>query len=217
MKKKTLNQINELYTNNLKENIIHNSNTVGWPTTQSQYLRFDILNKVINQKKFIKQKNISISINDYGCGIGEHLVSLYNLQGIKINQYNGYDISSDMIKEAKKKLNLFDCKLNFFKSAQISTIASYTFVSGTFNVKFQSSNNDWKSYIIKRLENINKFSSNGFAFNMLSTHVDWKDKKLYYGDPSFFFNYCKKNFSKYVTLIHDYPLYEWTILVKKKI
>jgi hypothetical protein len=38
---------------------------------------------------------------------------------------------------------------------------------------------------------------------------------LYYADPLFFFDYCKTRFSRFVTLIHDYPLYEFTILVRK--
>jgi hypothetical protein len=53
----------------------------------------------------------------------------------------------------------------------------------------------------------------GFAFNLLTTFVDWKKDVLYYADPMHYFEYCKKNFSRYVTLLHDYPLYEWTLLV----
>ena len=39
---------------------------------------------------------------------------------------------------------------------------------------------------------------------------------LYYADPLFFFDYCKNYFSEKITLIHDYDLYEFTILVKKE-
>jgi hypothetical protein len=38
---------------------------------------------------------------------------------------------------------------------------------------------------------------------------------LYYADPLFIFDYCKKNFAKNIRLMHDYDLYEFTILVKK--
>jgi hypothetical protein len=44
--------------------------------------------------------------------------------------------------------------------------------------------------------------------------VDWKQDDLYYGDPLFFFDHCKRTFSRTVTLLHDYPLYEWTIHVR---
>ena len=38
---------------------------------------------------------------------------------------------------------------------------------------------------------------------------------LYYADPLFIFDFCKRNFAKNISLIHDYDLYEFTILVTK--
>ena len=38
---------------------------------------------------------------------------------------------------------------------------------------------------------------------------------LFYADPCFFFDHCKKHFSKNVALLHDYGMYEFTILVRK--
>jgi len=64
---------------------------------------------------------------------------------------------------------------------------------------------------------MNKKSIKGFAFNMLTKYSDREYMKeyLYYADPLFIFDYCKRNFSKKVALIHDYELYEFTILVRK--
>lgn len=38
---------------------------------------------------------------------------------------------------------------------------------------------------------------------------------LYYGDPMFIFDYCGT--FKNVALLHDYGLYEFTIIVRKEI
>ena len=38
---------------------------------------------------------------------------------------------------------------------------------------------------------------------------------LFFGDPLFFFDYCKRNFARNVALLHDYDLYDFTILVRK--
>ena len=38
---------------------------------------------------------------------------------------------------------------------------------------------------------------------------------LFYGDPLLFFDFCKRNFSRNVALLHDYGLYDFTILVRK--
>ncbi len=58
-----------------------------------------------------------------------------------------------------------------------------------------------------------------FLFNMLTKYSEkeYMRDNLYYADPLFIFDYCKRNFSKQVALLHDYGLYEFTILVKKNI
>ena len=38
---------------------------------------------------------------------------------------------------------------------------------------------------------------------------------LYYADSLFIFDFCKREFEKNISLIHDYDLYEFTILVTK--
>ncbi len=40
---------------------------------------------------------------------------------------------------------------------------------------------------------------------------------LYYGDPIFFFEHCRTTFGRHVALLHDYPLYEFTILVRLQV
>ena len=52
---------------------------------------------------------------------------------------------------------------------------------------------------------------------MLSTYSDVERRRadLYYADPHMVFDYCKRTFSPAVALLHDYPLYEFTILVRK--
>jgi hypothetical protein len=57
-------------------------------------------------------------------------------------------------------------------------------------------------------------SRRGFAFNLFTTYVDWKEDHLYYGDPGFFFDFCKRELSRSVALLHDYPLWEWTMVVR---
>jgi hypothetical protein len=60
-------------------------------------------------------------------------------------------------------------------------------------------------------------SSKGFAFNALTKYSD-EDKMqdyLFYSDPLYLFDYCKKHFSRNVALLHDYNQYDFTILVRK--
>jgi hypothetical protein len=65
---------------------------------------------------------------------------------------------------------------------------------------------------------MNSLSRAGFAFNALTKYSDAEFMRpdLYYADPLFLFDHCKCRYSKFVALLHDYPLYEFTILVRKE-
>ena len=62
----TLDKISNLYSGNLSEHG-DQSKAVGWPTADSQELRFEKLTQVI------PEIDDSFSVNDYGCGYGAHL------------------------------------------------------------------------------------------------------------------------------------------------
>ena len=181
---------------------------VDWNGEESQFLRFKKSSKVI--------KNNNFSIADIGCGYGKYVDYLQN--NFKIFDYIGYDLSQEMIQIANKNYKNYK-NMNFMHINNMSDIevSDYSIASGIFSVKMQHSNKDWLSYISETLVKINEKTTNGFAFNMLSKYSDkeFMRDNLYYADPLFIFDFCKRNFSKNISLIHDYDLYEFTMLVKK--
>lgn len=204
-----LDQIKGLYSSNLTANGVK-SVSVGWNSPESQALRFQKLTSVI------EAHSVPVVVNDYGCGYGAHLNYLEKACGISVAGYTGYDLSEDMLDAARSELSWFTGDLSLICSSQISTLADYTFVSGTFNVRFEADESTWKEFIEKKLDEIDAHSRKGFSFNLLSTYVDWKEDHLFYGDPCYWFDLCKRKYSRSVSLLHDYPLYEWTIAVNKR-
>ncbi len=73
-----------------------------------------------------------------------------------------------------------------------------------------------RSYILDVLD---RTSRSGFAFNCLTSYSDADKMReyLYYADPCALFDLCKRRYSRNVALLHDYGLYEFTILVRKQI
>jgi hypothetical protein len=129
--------------------------------------------------------------------------------------YQGYDLSAAMIEQAEA---LFSHEANVrFLSDPTRLIASqYTLASGLFNVSLGTPPAVWEEYMSATLDNIASITTRAFAFNVLTAYSD-DDKRrsdLYYADPLFWFSHCRQRFSKYVALIHDYPLYEFTIHVR---
>jgi SAM-dependent methyltransferase len=156
----------------------------------------------------------NFSLLDYGCGYGAMLVFLKTQYADF--QYLGLDISEEMIAQAIKN-HVPDANVSWKTNLAEGEQCDYTIASGIFNVRLGTGDEEWKKYILDTLDNINKHTNKGFSFNMLTSYSDKEYMRdyLYYADPAFFFDYCKRNFSKYVAVMHDYPLYEFTIIVRK--
>jgi SAM-dependent methyltransferase len=204
MNKKILRQINKYYSDKVIEHGA-SSQGVDWNGKESHFLRFEQLCKVLDGKN-------KFTLLDYGCGFGS-LIEFLNKAKYQYD-YFGFDISSEMIKKAK---SIYSSKNIFFSSVLNKSCFDYTVANGIFNVKLDSSEEDWIKYVEETLLKINNISEKGFSFNILTSYSDIQHKKnyLYYADPLYFFDFCKKNFSKNIALMHDYDLYEFTIIVKK--
>ena len=205
MTQQTIKQIEDLYTDNLKEHGT-SSESVGWPNKQDHALRFEKLFQGVDLTRIR-------SLNDLGSGYGAVLEYLISYDKA-LESYFAYDISQDIL-DAIDIQRYKQTNIKKFLEPNLSTLADFSIVSGIFNVRFSETDELWQDYILKTLSNLNENSIQGFSFNLLSTYVDFKKDHLFYGDPLFFFDYCKRKFSRYVSLHHDYPLYEWTMVVKK--
>jgi len=196
--------VRDLYTGSLAE---HGpaSKSVGWKDEASQLLRFGKL------AELIEAGDEPVAVNDWGCGYAAMFGYLDRLLGPRLARYTGYDISAEMIDAARKAVA--DPRASFVLGAELAE-ADHTFVSGTFNVKLDAAEEEWGRWVRERLVELARVSRRGLAFNLLSTYVDWKEDHLYYGDPLVFFDFCKRELAPRVSLLHDYPLYEWTILVR---
>ncbi len=199
--------VEALYTANLAEHGI-TSASVGWPDADAQRLRFDKLAYVIE----LDAPQDEVTVNDWGCGYGAMFRYLDERPDVRLGGYTGYDISADMLDAARGFVD--DPRARWVQGAHVTETADFTFVSGTFNVRLDAGDEAWTRYIEETLLELGARSRRGLAFNLLTTHVDWRKDDLFYADPTHFFTFCRENLSRYVTLLHDYPLYEWTIAVR---
>jgi len=181
---------------------------VDWNGEESQTVRFAQLCKIIDPK------TPNFSLNDLGCGYG---ALLDYLRGKHANcTYLGVDVSQEMIKVAEQRHATAD-QARFITAAEPDEVADYGLASGIFNVRLGRSDAEWFDYLQATLDVLDRTSSLGFAFNCLTSYSD-EDKKrdyLYYADPCRLFDLCKRRYSRQVALLHDYGLYEFTILVRK--
>lgn len=176
----------------------------GWKNEASQTLRFEKLTQLLSG-------DAHFTINDLGCGYGalfEYCATRYDM-----TTYVGYDISEAMLEAARERIR--DARARFLQTTRIVEPADYSFASGIFNVKLDMPESQWAEYVWNVLDSMYEMSVKGFAFNCMTTYVDFRAPTLFYADPLKMFDHCRRNYSPCVALLHDYPLFEFTILVTK--
>ena len=200
-----LHRVSEYYGGKLRE---HGPTPRGvdWNSAESQERRFRELSRLWDDDR-------AASIVDYGCGYGALARYLRTIG--HAGDYTGYDVSEPMIATARAQAaELPDCR---FTSARTELPrADYAVASGIFNVKMDTPVAEWRQYMLDTIADLASLGGRGFAFNALTAYSDADRQRpdLYYTDPLACFEHCRRTFSRFVALLHDYPLYEFTILVR---
>lgn len=201
-----LTEVAEYYTSKLAQHG-ETPRGVDWNGEESQTLRFEQLCKIIDTSN-------PFSVNDLGCGYG----AFYGFLAHRYASfsYSGIDVSGDMIRAAERRYQ-DRSQAHFVLSSEPEQLADYGVASGIFNVRLGRSEDEWRSYLEATLDTLDRTSRFGFAFNGLTSYSDADKMRdyLYYADPCALFDLCKRRYSKSVALLHDYGLYEFTILVRK--
>jgi SAM-dependent methyltransferase len=186
---------------------------VDWNSKESQALRFDQLLSLLNREP----PNKDTVLLDFGCGYGGLLDYIIEHESNTLQHatYLGYDISQDMLAAAISRHP--DQHSRFIRDLAAIDTVDFTVASGIFNVKGHTDARTWASHVEQTLDEINQLSRSGFAFNMLTSYSDSHCMRddLFYGDPCYFLDLCANRYSPHVALLHDYGLYEFTLLVRK--
>jgi len=176
---------------------------VFWGDQQSQYFRFFEL------LKFIDWRENHVKILDIGCGNGE-LYKFLNFLGFK-GTYVGYDINADLIKQARQRFPKIDFQVKDVCQKKTKTKFDYVLCSGLFNLNLGQS----LTLAEKMISEFFALANEALVFNMISTWVNLKEKKIYYADPAKIFNFCVKNLSPRVSLTHHNLPYNFTVAIFK--
>ncbi len=180
---------------------------VDWNKPEYQEARFaQFLRLLPRDRRF--------SLLDYGCGYSAFYEYL-KARGFRM-EYIGCDISEGQIAAAQSK---FGDHTDFH--VQVSSLPTksreFAIASGVMNVKLDIDAKVWTEYVLQCIGLLDSVSTEGFAFNMKSSLSDPEYRKefIHYADPSSMFEHCARYYSRNLSLLHDYDLYDFTILVFK--
>lgn len=206
----TQKKLNEYFSEKL-ETFGATSKGVDYNGPEAQERRFEQLAKVIDPSP-------PFTMIDYGSGYGA-LFDFLQKKGWQF-EYYGIDLIEKMVLAGRETHQDFP-NAHFTTREDEVPVADYLLAGAIFNIKLEASYEDWQNFVMRTLQRMNALCSKGFSFNMLTKYSDAdrmaQRPDLFYGDPLFFFDVCKRNFSRNVALLHDYGLYDFTILVRKDI
>jgi SAM-dependent methyltransferase len=184
---------------------------VDYNGPEAQERRFEQLAKVIDPSQ-------PFTVIDYGSGYGA-MFDFLQKKGWQF-EYYGIDLIEKMV-IAGRESHKGSSNAHFTTNENGVPVADYLLAGAIFNIKLEASYEEWQAFVVKTLNRMNALCSKGFSFNMLTKYSDVdrmaQRPDLFYGDPLFFFDLCKRNFSRNVALLHDYGLYDFTILVRKDV
>jgi len=143
---------------------------------------------------------------DVGCGFGGFYDYCRHMD--QPMTYTGIDIVTEFLEVAKERHPSAEfIETDVFDLPENSEF-DYVVSSQAFNNKLAHTDN-W-GLVKDVLARCFKIAHKGMAFDFMSSHVDFREERLYYFDPCVVFDFCK-SLTKRVMLRHDYPLFEFCV------
>lgn len=191
----------------------HGESSIGvdWNSAYAQETRFTQIAKVIQPEQ-------PFTVLDYGCGYGA-MADWFRAQGFAFDHYYGCDIVDDALEAARAHYQ-GDSKVTFSDQMETLPQVDYVVSSGIFNIKLDHDSESWTEYVLRTLDTLNAKAIRGFSSNFLTSYSDpermAERPDLYFADPCRIFDYCRRNFAHNVALLHDYKIWDFTIIVRKE-
>jgi len=197
---KNLKYLNNVYTKAAHKHGAGNK-AVLWNDEQTQYFRFSELVSNLNLNDKSKK------ILDLGCGNAE-LYKFLNFAGFR-GHYVGFDVNKALVGQALRRFKDIDVRVvDIMKDSPVECF-NYVVMSGIFNIGI-GEEGEWVYPFLKK---VFRRCTEIMAFNMISTHVNYREKTMSYFDPSKVLAFCIKNLSRRVSVRHHNLPYNFTVTV----
>jgi SAM-dependent methyltransferase len=171
-------------------------------TTERRDIRFGVLNSVGEMQ--------GSRVLDVGCGLADFYAWLGE-RGIQVD-YTGYDITPELVELSAERFPEAKFEVRDVQTKGIQERFDYIVSSQTFNNRLSHEDNFEVMKDVLRI--CYEASARAVVVDMMTAYVDFQEKRLYYYQPEEVFRYAK-SLTKRATLRHDYPLYEFAILLYK--
>jgi len=170
--------------------------TLGWDTQANQYARFNIATKLVN----FQDRNIL----DIGCGLADFR-SFLKFQDIKVANYSGCDINSELIECCKNRFPEDNFSTaNFLNDDLIHPSYDIVTLFGVLNFRFKEFNNmDFARQMIKKAFDCCEDCVVVDFLTSIKDNTYPEEDFVFYYDPCEILKFAF-SLTPHITLKHDY-------------
>jgi SAM-dependent methyltransferase len=180
---------------------------VDWSCTATQWLRFVQLLRIC-------PANTPFSLIDLGCGYGALATFLGEHRGGASVEYLGIDLSSEMIRRARRR-HRGNSRVRFVVGRNVLQTSDYVVASGIMNVMLGFPLLTWESFVRTMLFDMHRMSKFGFAVNFLKKPGQQsRPGQLYCTTPGKWARFCEQKLGRSTEIVDDYGLQEFTLLAR---
>jgi hypothetical protein len=183
---------------------------VDWPNKKDAQTRYKIMLDIIDLNN-----NRKATLLDFGCG-ASHLFEYIKKNKLSAIKYSGLDISKKFIECSKKKFptNTY-YHLDILKNDKELGVYDYIILNGVFTEKHDLKFDEMFQFMKQILIKLFNKTKIGLAFNVMSSHVDWKRDDLFHLPLDTLAPFLINELSRNFIINNNYGLYEYTTYLYK--
>jgi hypothetical protein len=159
------------------------------------------------------QNDDNFEIHDVGFGLGHYFEYLLANYPDKRFVYSGSEITSQFVEFVHSKYPALNVAIRDLADGPFLEMYDYLIFGGTFYHQINENQDEFMNFVQKLLINGFKSARKGIAFNLITKYVDYKSEGLFFADINVLTDFVANNLSRFFTIDHASPLYEYTICV----
>jgi SAM-dependent methyltransferase len=192
----------------------HGDNHLGmdWPNMIELQRRLAVMLGVVRQVDGQVPRLL-----DVGCGVGLLLDYMNDHALDHLYSYTGLDLSSNMVNAARKRHTDAEFITQDILAQPLPEKRyDYILMNGVLTEKVSLSQDEMVCYAKRLIKAAFQAASQGIAFNVMSSHVDWERDDLFHWPMDSAVDFMTKNCSRNIIVRMDYGLYEYTVYLYKE-
>lgn len=158
----------------------------------------------------------NFTLHDVGFGVGHYYEYLNGSLPDLAFTYSGSEVTKRFVEHCQKAYPDMDF---FYRDLAFKVYPErydYLIFGGTFYHKIDASDKEFEIFVENILKNAFQMANKGISFNFITDFVEYKCDELYYAEIARISEFVVKNLSRFFTIDHAYPLYEFTVCVFKE-